>query len=81
MDLSQSMDFATDNFIKKKKKKLICVKESLINSWFKICQLTKYRIYSSDYPGRSFNFGFLKGRGEGEGVLIRRKRSFEGGAH
>ena len=39
-----------------------------------------YRIYSCERPRRSFNFRFSKEGGR-EGVLIRARRSFKGGAY
>ena len=43
--------------------------------WSVTLNFVSYRIYSSERPGRSFNFEFSKGE------LIRKRRSFEGDAH
>ena len=44
--------------------------------WSVTLNFVSYRIYSSERPGRSFNFEFSKGE-----ELIRKRRSSEGDAH
>ena len=39
-------------------------------------QKNMYRIYSSEHPGHSFNFGFSR-----DGAYLREALSFEGGTH